>query len=355
MNRKLSIFIHICVWAIIFLSPLTYVNRGNGVKLLEFAFLSAVQVPIMLVFYANYLWLVPKYLANGKGRCFWIVNVVMIVVLALISHYWMDVTHHLLDPAPQRGEPPMNWQRVVMTTSFVFRNMFNLAISAAIATLIQLAMRWQASEAARKAAEAARTAAELKNLRQQINPHFLLNTLNNIYALVAFNKEKAQVAIQELSKLLRHVLYDNQQEFVSLDSEVQLLTNYTNLMKIRLGANVDVRMDVNTPQPCTIMISPLIFISLVENAFKHGVSPTQPSYIYIKVEADEQKITCRIENSNFPKAQTDRSGHGIGLRQVAERLELMYHGKYEWTKQVSNDNKTYTSTITIYDPKLCNN
>lgn len=330
-------------------------NRGNGVNMLEFVFLSAVQVPIMLVFYLNYLWLVPKYLANGKGRYFWIVNIVMMVVLALVSHYWMDVTHHMLDPKPESHVPPMDWKRVVMTASFVVRNMFNLAISAAIATLIQLAVRWQASETARKEAEAARTAAELKNLRQQINPHFLLNTLNNIYALVAFNKEKAQTAIQELSKLLRHVLYDNQQEFVSLESEVQLLTNYTNLMKIRLGSNVDVKMDVNIPQPCTIMISPLIFISLVENAFKHGVSPTLPSYIYIKVEANEQRITCRIENSNFPKAQTDRSGHGIGLRQVAERLELMYHGKYDWTKQVSDDNKIYTSTINIYDPKLCNN
>jgi len=337
------------------LSPLTYVNRGNGVNLLEFLIFTVVQVPIVVVFYSNYLWLVPRYLANGKGRYFWIANVVMIVVLALLSHYWIDSTHRILEPLRHGNIPPMNWKRVVVTASFVARNAFNLAISAAIATLIQLAVRWQASETARKEAEAARTTAELKNLRQQINPHFLLNTLNNIYALVAFNKEKAQVAIQELSKLLRHVLYDNQQEYVSLDSEVQLLTNYTNLMKIRLGSNVDVRMEVNIPQPCTIMISPLIFISLVENAFKHGVSPTLPSYIHIKVEADEHRITCRIENSNFPKAQTDRSGHGIGLRQVAERLELMYHGKYDWTKQVSGDNKKYSSTINIYDPKLCNN
>ena len=118
-------------------------------------------------------------------------------------------------------------------------------------------------------------------------------------------------------------------------------------MKIRLSASVkiDVKLDAG---PSGLDIAPLIFISLIENAFKHGISPTEDSFISIHIQGQiDGKICCEIRNSNFPKSATDKSGSGIGLEQVSQRLELTYPNKYEWKKGVSADGSTYTSILTI--------
>lgn len=126
-------------------------------------------------------------------------------------------------------------------------------------------------------------------------------------------------------------------------------------MKIRLSKDIDIITDVRLPDPCNIHIAPLIFISLIENAFKHGVSSTGPSFIRIKLVADTKHITCSIENSFYPKNSDDNSGHGIGLKQVKSRLELLYQRRYEWIMGTNNDKTIYKSTINIYDTKLhCN-
>ena len=237
-------------------------------------------------------------------------------------------------------------QNPIRSQLFVLRDIFQLTIAAAIATAIQLAMRWQHSEAARIEAEAARSEAELKNLRWQVNPHFLLNTLNNIYALTAIDTDRAQQAIQELSRLMRHVLYDNQQPSVPLADELEFIQNYIELMKIRLPQTVDVQFHVPTTIP-NRPIAPLILISLVENAFKHGVSPTLPSYIHVTIDVDDDTTICDIRNSNHPKAETDRSGHGIGLQQVQHRLDLAYPERYTWHYGPTDNGNEYHSHIEI--------
>ena len=184
-------------------------------------------------------------------------------------------------------------------------------------------------------------------MRNQLNPHFLLNTLNNIYALIAFDSDKAQAAIQELSRLLRHVLYDNQQNFVSLGKEMDFIRNYIELMRIRLSANVTVETQIDVPADSRTEIAPLIFISLIENAFKHGISPTEPSFIHIHFSESPGQVCCEITNSYHPKSQTDKSGSGIGLEQVRKRLELTYPGQYEWNQGVSDDGKEYKSVLSI--------
>ena len=230
---------------------------------------------------------------------------------------------------------------------FVARNIFNLSVVLFIATSMEISSRWHQMEDERIEMEAARKEAELANLRSQINPHFLLNTLNNIYALTAFDTEKAQKAIMELSKMLRHMLYDNQQNMVNLKEEIQFIGNYVNLMKLRLPQNVEVRFHSNYPEPCNIQVAPLIFISLVENAFKHGVSPTEKSFIDINISAEKDLLTCEIKNSNYPKTQQDRSGHGIGLQQVERRLNLSYPQRHTWKKGITDNGKQYYSKIEI--------
>lgn len=356
MNKRITILIHIAVWVILFLSPLTFL-RGRGVAPLQYVMLCMSPLLMMTVFYVNYLWLTPKYFVTGKHRYYGLTNLVMLVCLGVFLHYWMTFTHSYFEPAP----PPHHHEPTdVDTVFFILRDIFNLTVAAAIATTIQLAMRWHHSEDARLEAEAARAEAELRNLRSQINPHFLLNTLNNIYALTAFDTPRAQKAIEQLSKMLRHMLYDNQQEEVPLTDEIQFLENYVNLMKIRLPQNVDVTFEKDVDNP-DLKIAPLLFVSLVENAFKHGVSPTEPSYVHISISTESggtgarwhegargsEVVVFDISNSNHPKTQQDRSGHGIGLNQVQRRLDLSYPHRYTWEKGVRQEGKSYQSRIII--------
>ena len=340
MNRRIMILLHVAVWVLMFITPLTYM-RGNGFSLLRYLMVCVSPLLIMIVFYLNYLWLTPRYFVTGKHRYYLLVNVVMAVSLGIVLHYWMTFVHGYFEPANFR---PHHEPTALDSLFFILRDIFNLTVAAGIATTIVLAMRWQHSEEARLEAEAARAEAELKNLRSQINPHFLLNTLNNIYALTAFDTPKAQDAIQQLSKMLRHMLYDNQETEVGLSDEMEFLENYISLMRIRLPQHVNVIFAKDIADP-TQKVAPLIFISLVENAFKHGVSPTEHSFIRIGVVQREALLTMKIENSNHPKTEQDRSGHGIGLQQVQKRLDLSYPGRYRWEKGVRGD--TYYSHITI--------
>ncbi len=342
MNKRLSLFLHVAFWAFMFLSPLTYM-RGHGVSLLQYIMNCMMPLMMMVVFYANYLWLTPRFFAAGKHRYFLLINLLLVVSLGIGLHYWIDFAHQLFQPAHARPRhEPMPIDEIL----FILRDIINLGIFAAVGTAIVLAQRWEHNEKARREAEAARTDAELKTLRNQINPHFLLNTLNNIYALTAFDAPKAQEAIQELSKMLRHVLYDYEQPTVPLKDEVEFMKNYISLMKIRLPESVQVKADFHIGDS-QLRVAPMIFISLVENAFKHGISPTEPSFVSIAVDATEEEIVCDIQNSNHPKTASDHSGHGIGLQQVQRRLDLSYPNRYEWLRGISDDSKTYCSKIII--------
>jgi LytS/YehU family sensor histidine kinase len=146
--------------------------------------------------------------------------------------------------------------------------------------------------------------------------------------------------------MLRHILYDYQQPTVPLNDEIEFLENYVKLMRIRLPETVNVTF-TSEIQDSNVQIAPMIFISLVENAFKHGISPTGPSFIRISISADKHFIHCDIQNSNHPKTESDHSGHGIGLQQVQRRLELAYPDHYTWQKGTKEDNTVYYSTITI--------
>lgn len=344
-HTKYYILLHVVVWAALFLSPLLFVNNEQ-ISIGRFARNSVAPLVSCVVFYANYFILAPLYIRKDRRQRFWISNILMILVLSTAMHAWFEYSFEkdAKTGLVKKRHDKENPNRRIF---FMLRNITNLAIAATTATAIVISRKWNETEEARKEAETARTEAELNNLRNQVNPHFLLNTLNNIYALTAFNKEKAQAAILELSNMLRHILYDNQQPYVLLTDEIKFMHNYIALMKIRLADNVKVTEVTDIPDNCNIQVAPLIFISLIENAFKHGISPSENSFIHIQTSAGNGKITCRIENSNHPKTQKDRSGHGIGLQQVEKRLNLSYSGRHKWTKGVTANN-IYVSEITLY-------
>lgn len=233
---------------------------------------------------------------------------------------------------------------------FIARNAFSLALIVGLSVAIKMSARWAKSESERKELEKEKTEAELKNLKSQINPHFLLNTLNNIYALIEFNPPKAQTAVEELSKLLRHLLYDNNETYVPLVSEVEFMKNYIELMRIRLSKNVKLSTNIDIAPASSILIAPLIFISLIENAFKHGISGNKDSFIDIKLEEKPNGIIeFKCKNSAFPKSESDKSGSGIGLNQVRRRLELLYPNGYTWNQNLEETDEgcVFSSHITI--------
>lgn len=338
MNKHLAGLCHVALWAFMFLSPLTF-WRGTGIKFMQYLMYCMQPAMLMIVFYLNYLYLAPKLFVAGKHRYDLLINLAMISVFSIALHYWTDYANDLYG-VHQRFDDTIN------DVANIMREGLNFCIFAGGSTALALARKWVTAEQKLRESETARVQSELKNLRSQINPHFLLNTLNNIYALTAIDQTRAQNAIQQLSKMLRHLLYDNQEREVTLADEMQFIENYIALMKIRLSQNVEVTFHRQVALP-GIKVAPLIFISLIENAFKHGVSPVEPSFVHISITATEHNITCQIENSNHPKSRDDRSGHGIGLSQVQRRLDLSYPGCYTWEKGVNKEGNIYTSTIHI--------
>ncbi len=191
--------------------------------------------------------------------------------------------------------------------------------------------------------KAKNTEAELAWLKNQINPHFLFNTLNNISSLTQIDPDAAQDAITQLSDLLRYAMYETNKKTVPIRGEVEFMRNYTSLMKLRCNEKTKVTTTFDIQQD--VDIAPLLFISLIENAFKHGVSSSRPSMIDIHLQQDNQTIIFACDNTNYPKDDADRSGSGIGIENTRRRLELMYHDHYQW-EQSLRDN-IYHVAITI--------
>lgn len=303
---------HVATWGVLFLLPMTFRQIEYPLSLLPTA-------AVVIVFYLNFLWLTPRFYIRGQKVLCWVVNGLLIVGLTALMHYWTGVGRGYL---------------------------FNLGVAVIVSISMRLGSMWREAEEARLQADAARADAELSNLRYQMNPHFLLNTLNNIYALTKFDPGRAGEAIQQLSAMLRHMVYDNMETEVQMGDELKFLDSYIKLMKLRQPETVQVNFDA-TDVADDVKIAPLILIPLIENAFKHGVSPTSKSFIDIRLKADDEGIEFLIENSNHPKTASDESGHGIGLTQVAKRLQLAYPGRYKWDYGPSADGTVYRSHIFI--------
>lgn len=270
--------VHIATWLFIFASPLFFRKTGEATDWGRYLHGSVFPLTTCAVFYANYLLLVPRLIFAKRYRTFLFCNLLLISLLTILH----EVHTNILFPPHQFHlfqRPP----RIL----FILRGILTYVFIVGISVSIRLSKEWRKAEMARHKAELGRSEAELKNLKNQLNPHFLLNTLNNIYALTAFDPEKAQEAIRRLSQLLRYVLYENRNRFVSLAKEAEFLQTYIALMRIRLQDNVEVTTDIDIPAESCPQVTPLIFISVVENAFKHGVSPTQPSFIHFSLKASE--------------------------------------------------------------------
>jgi len=185
---------------------------------------------------------------------------------------------------------------------------------------------------------------ELMHLKSQVNPHFFFNTLNNLYGLVGQDTEKAQQLILKLSEMMRYSIYEGQNDWVTLDEEITYLENYMDLHRMRYHKAIDIRFDVDV-EDRSIQIMPLLFIIMVENAFKHGVEKLRKdAYVHIRLEATRKNVDFEIQN-NFDTDELS-SSEGIGLNNLKKRLELVYSNKYE-LEIIENQIGVYTIRLRL--------
>jgi LytS/YehU family sensor histidine kinase len=183
---------------------------------------------------------------------------------------------------------------------------------------------------------------ELLHLKSQVNPHFFFNTLNNLYGLVGSDTKKAQELILKLSDMMRYSIYEGEKEVVSLKEEIDYLNNYIELHKMRYRKEIDVKFEVEIVDDYKVM--PLLFIILLENAFKHGVENlSKDAYVHIKLTAKQDKVLFVTEN-NFDQT-LPKEEKGIGLKNLKRRLELVYSKKHSLS--FSTKEEVYKAQLTL--------
>ena len=186
---------------------------------------------------------------------------------------------------------------------------------------------------------------QLEYLRYQVNPHFFMNTLNNIHALVDINPERAKTTIVELSKMMRYILYEGDKKYIPVQREALFLNNYIELMRLRYSSRVSINLDMPEMMP-DVMLPPLLLIIFVENAFKHGVSYAAPSFIDIKVEVTQDKLKFRCRNSRQEqKPDEKKKKGGVGLANARRRLDLLFPNQY--SLEIKENDKEYDVQLEI--------
>jgi sensor histidine kinase YesM len=212
-------------------------------------------------------------------------------------------------------------------------------------TAIASTNKWVDEEQSRKEVEKEHIKSELDFLQSQISPHFFMNTLNNIHALIEADQELAQNAVIRLSELMRYLLYESGRGTTTLKKEVEFLRSYINLMQLRVDNSV--KVDINLPSVIeNVNLPPLLFISFIENAFKHGVSYREPSHLSFSLEHHSGIIEFTSVNtiSSAIGASPKKEG-GIGLENIRKRLDLLYGDKY--SLDIANNEKEFVVKLII--------
>ena len=322
----------IVVWAGVFMVPAIVTGTMTGSleqAIKVFTAGAMLLLPAFVLYSLNYYLLVPKLLHGGRAPWFYIINVAIIVGWLLWDYLDKRPIEFPQEVVEQFGQRIM-W---AMYVGSILIRVFVQLLMIVIAVGLRRIMR--ANET---------VVAELTWLKHQLNPHFLFNTLNNISSLTQIDPDKAQESIGQLSDLLRYALYDSEADKVSLAAEMEFMDNYIDLMALRCNELTKVEKSLERPQQ-SVEVAPLLFISLVENAFKHGVNARYPSFVRIGMRYADGKLLFQCQNSLFEKQGSDHIGSGIGLENMKRRLELLYPGKYSYKQQA--DENTYTVEVIL--------
>ena len=324
-NNKITVFSHVLVWLVLFSMPylLSYGQTQEINRIIAHFWIPLVFSAI--IFYLNYFVLIDRFLFPKKMVQFILLNVVIIVFFLVLKEYIEDTFFQELlkkrTTESEENKPPFKMFIYVQLLSYIAPLLFSIAIKST--------KKWVTTEAERKEATNIKLKSELQHLHYQLQPHFFFNSLNNIYALVDISPDQAKKSIHSLSKLMRYMLYETNDELILLSKEIDFMKKYIDLMKLRISDKTTVNYSFPLEET-DIKIAPLLFISLIENAFKHGVSATKTSNIDINMTCEEKTVLFSIENDNFPKKTDDKSGSGIGLQNLEKRLKLLYANKFSF-------------------------
>jgi len=365
--------VHIVAWLLFFTLPIFFfrIQISNS----DFVYRELInKVFLVGFFYFNYFFLIRKFFLKKK-RTAYTVLLLFSIILLLLQHLLVEksfisrlsgepgakfgsgirVVHFSksISDAPRFGRDSMRFEKSFHTfggpgpdqrtffsipSGIIFFELANVLSSSFILVLlggfIHLVFIFFKNQDEKKSLENANLKAEINLLKSQVNPHFLFNTLNSIYSQVYHKSQNAEKSILKLSEILRYVIYDTSTEMTLLKSDIHYLSNYIDLQRMRLSDKVTISYAVKGD--CgNLTIAPLLLITFIENAFKHGISYTHSSVINIDIQIFNKTITMVV--SNPVTADTKFENEGIGLKNVKRRLDLLYRGNY-WLDIVQDQN-----------------
>ena len=370
--RIIEIVVFAIIWVAVFTVPFFNQRIDNTVNWSKVIGEWITMLSFLILFLLNTLFLVPKFLFQKKYSSY-----IILTFLTIILVVGLTVTLRQIITPPQPlgmtpmdlgpgmppmelgpGMPPPQGYKPIAPPApkslfmiFVDNLILSLLV-VGVSTAIKMVSQWLNEESKRKDLEKEQLKTELALLRHQVSPHFFMNTLNNIHALIDINTEDAKNTIIELSTMMRYLLYDTAHGQTSLKKEIAFIESYITLMKLRFPEHVTVTLDV--PENIQdIEIPPMLFISFLENAFKHGVSYKAESYVMFRIEQIGKQLKCQIKNSKHSGNESvDQSYSGIGMANIKKSLKLLFGNTY--TLNINENEKEFEVqlTIPVYDNKM---
>ncbi len=311
---------------------------------------------MVVAFYVNYLYIVPKLYFSNKKLYFFLVLILFafLILIAFQTFYELlafDDLRAKLDikDMPKPVNDDINFHQEEKKPFFInprfIDNLYFLILIFSSSTGIAIIKRTKQNEKVQQEKEKAHQDTELAFLKNQISPHFFFNALNNIYALIAIDSNRAQKSVEKLSGLMRYLIYESDIKTIELRKEFEFTQNYIDLMRQRLTSKVE--LDVHISEIVSnFNIPPLLFITFIENAFKHGVSYREKSFIKILLQSEEDRVIFRCENSIPQKLKTEEKGSGgVGISNIKKRLDLIYGGLAKLEMNPVDD--VYVVSLTI--------
>lgn len=368
MNYRKEHIIYTLMWIALYLSPLMGIYmRMSGNPHIVFSWDEIINAwefnTVWVVLFAIHNFLLAPLLIIKRRTWLYTALVVVLLVATMFTLSAIRPSHSKKRPAPQRYEccrynckcsemkalkqqpPPMREGGPLMmfgpgeTVAF-FGGLLLMGMNLGV----KLYFRSQEATKAITQIEKHALERQLQYLKYQVNPHFFMNTLNNIHALVDIDPERAKTSIVELSKLMRYVLYEGNNKLTSLSREVQFLRNYVQLMSMRYTGNVSICLDVPEVLPDS-MLPPLLLVIFVENAFKHGISYRTKSFVEISLQPHGDRLLFSCRNSRPEIKHDENMKGGVGLSNVRRRLDLLFPGNY--TLDIKEQEDTYTVHLDI--------
>ena len=294
---------------------------------------------IVVLFYANYYFLVPKVLLKKTTLRYVIVSLLVIIGIALFLYVVYPPEERISREVFKVLE---NRSRSLPFGRFLF-TFLGLLAPFVLSTVLRIYIEWKKNEDLRKIVENEKVYSELQFLKTQLNPHFLFNSLNAIYSLSVKKSPDTSEAIINLSELMRYMLYEADKDFVPLRKELEYIQNYVQLQRLRLSDSTDVTLNISGEYKEKIL-PPLLFISFIENAFKYGTDYEGKTNVKINLLIENESIHLSVRNKIGAFKKKSKNS-GVGLENVRNRLQLLYPDSHELSVKI--EDKTYMVDLSL--------